>query len=65
MFHMDLILRIAGIGIIVAILHLVLSKSGREEQAMMVSLVGVVVVLMIVAREIYKLFETVKDLFSF
>jgi stage III sporulation protein AC len=62
---MDLILRIAGIGIIVAILHLVLSKSGREEQAMMVSLVGVVVVLMIVAREIYKLFETVKDLFSF
>ena len=62
---MDLILRIAGIGIIGAILHLVLSKSGREEQAMMVSLVGVVVVLMIVAREIYKLFETVKDLFSF
>ena len=61
----DLIFKIAAIGIIVSILNQVLSRSGREEQATMTSLAGLVVVLMMVARQIFDLFELVKDLFHF
>lgn len=61
----DLIFKIAAIGIIVSILNQVLSRSGREEQATMTSLAGLVVVLMMVAREIAELFELVKTLFHF
>ncbi len=61
---MDLLFRIAGIGILVSILNQVLIRSGREEQAMMTSILGVVIVLMIVAKEIANLFETVKSLFD-
>lgn len=61
---MDLIFKIAAIGIIVAVLHQVLLRSGREEQAMMVTLAGIVVVLMIVVQEISSLFETVKSVFG-
>ena len=60
----DLIFKIAAIGIIVAVLHQVLPRSGREEQAMMVTLAGIVVVLMIVVQEISSLFETVKSVFG-
>ena len=60
----DLIFRIAAIGIIVAVLNQVLVRSGREEQAMMTTLAGLVVVLMMVVREISSLFELVKDLFQ-
>ncbi len=60
----DLIFKIAAIGIIVAVLHQVLLRSGREEQAMMVTLAGIVVVLMIVVQEISSLFETVKSVFG-
>lgn len=60
----DLIFKIAAIGIIVSILNQVLSRSGREEQATMTTLVGLVVVLMIVAQKISDLFELVKSLFQ-
>ena len=55
---------IAAIGIIVSILNQVLSKSGREEQATMTTLTGLVVVLMMVAMKISELFELVKSLFQ-
>ena len=58
----DLIFKIAAVGIIVSILNQVLSRSGREEQATMTSLAGLVVVLMILAQKIAELFDLVKDL---
>lgn len=61
----DLIFKIAAIGIIVSILNQVLSRSGREEQATLTTLAGVIVVLMMVAREIADLFDLVKRLFGF
>lgn len=60
----DLIFKIAAIGIIVSILNQVLSKSGREEQATMTTLTGLVVVLMMVAMKISELFDLVKNLFQ-
>lgn len=61
----DLIFRIAAVGILVAVLNSLLTKSGREEQAMMTTLAGLVVVLLMVVKEIANLFETVKALFNF
>ena len=61
----DLIFKIAAIGIIVTILHQVLARSGRDEQAMMTMLAGLVVVLMMMAQKIADLFELVKRLFHF
>lgn len=60
----DLIFKIAAIGIIVSILNQVLSRSGREEQATMTSLAGLVVVLMMLVQQISDLFDLVKTLFS-
>lgn len=60
-----MIFKIAAIGIIVSILNQVLSRSGREEQATMTSLAGLVVVLMILAQKIADLFDLVKRLFGF
>lgn len=60
----DLIFKIAAIGILVSVLNQVLTRSGREEQATMVTLAGLVVVLMIVVQEISELFELVKTLFD-
>ena len=60
----DFIFRIAAIGILVAVLNQVLSRSGREEQAMMTTLAGLVVVLMMVVQEIADLFDLVKNLFG-
>ena len=62
--EIDLIFKIAAIGIIVSILNQVLSRSGREEQATMTTLTGLVVVLMMVAQKISELFELVKTLFN-
>ena len=59
-----LILKVAGIGILVAVWSMVLSKSGRDEQAMLVSLAGVVIVLLIIVGEIGGLFDTVKSIFG-
>jgi len=61
----DLIFKIAAVGIIVSILNQVLSRSGRDEQATMTTLAGLVVVLMIVAQRIAALFDLVKTLFRF
>ena len=61
----DLIFKIAAVGIIVSILNQVLVRSGREEQATMTSLAGLVVVLMIVVQRIAELFDMVKTLFRF
>lgn len=61
----DLVFKIAAIGIIVSILNQVLSRSGREEQATMTSLAGLVVVLMMLAQKIADLFDLVKTLFEF
>lgn len=59
----DLIFKIAAIGILVSVLNQVLTRSGREEQATMVTLAGLVVVLMVVVQQISDLFELVKTLF--
>ena len=59
-----MIFRIAAIGILVSVLNQVLSRSGRDEQATMTTLAGLVVVLMMVVREISDLFELVKNLFG-
>ncbi len=61
----DLIFKIAAVGIIVSILNQVLSRSGREEQATMTSLAGMVMVLMILAKKTAELFALVKTLFEF
>ena len=61
----SLIFKIAAVGIIVSVLNQVLAKSGREEQATMTTLTGLVVVLMIVAQKISELFDLMKDLFHF
>ena len=60
----DLIFKIAAIGIIVSVLNQVLIRSGREEQATMTTLAGIIVVLMMLIYEISNLFETVKSVFG-
>ena len=60
----DLIFKIAAIGILVAVLNLLLVRSGREEQALMTTLAGLVVVRMMLVQQISDLFELVKTLFS-
>jgi len=60
----DLIFKIAAIGIIVTVLNLLLSKSGREEQALMITLAGMIVVLLMLVDQIALLFNTVKSVFS-
>ena len=60
----DLIFKIAAVGILVAVLNLVLARSGREEQAMMTTLAGLVVVLMMLVQQMSDLFDLVKTLFS-
>ena len=61
----DLIFKIAAVGILVAVLNQVLSRAGREEQAMMTTLAGLVVVLMMMVQEISDLFDLIKSLFDF
>lgn len=62
--NVDLIFKIAAIGIIVAVLNQLLIRSGREEQAMMTTLAGLIVVLLMIVTEISGLFETVKNVFG-
>ena len=61
----DLIFKIAAIGILVAVLNQLLVRSGREEQAMMTTLAGLVVVLMMMEQEISNQFNLIKNLFNF
>ena len=63
--NIDLIFRIAAIGIVVAVLNQLLVRSGREEQALMTTLAGLVVVMMMLVREMSDLFQLIKTLFGF
>ena len=63
--EIDLIFKIAAVGIIVSILNQVLARSGRDEQATMTTLAGLIVVLMLLAQKIADLFELVKRLGDF
>lgn len=63
--EIDLIFKIAAVGIIISILNQVLTRSGRDEQATMTTITGLVVVLMMVAQKISDLFDLVKTLFEF
>ena len=62
--EIDLVFKIAAIGIIVAVLNQLLIRSGREDQAMMTTLAGLIVVLSILVKQISALFVTIKSLFS-
>jgi stage III sporulation protein AC len=61
----SLILRVAGVGILVAIAAQILSKSGRDEQATLVTVAGLVVVFLMLVQEIGRLFDTVRGIFGF
>lgn len=60
----SLILKIAGVGILVSVASQILSKAGREEQAMFVTIAGIVIVLLFLVGEVERLFETVKTVFG-
>ena len=62
--NIDFVFKIAAIGIIVAVLNQLLIRSGREEQAMMTTLAGLIVLLMMIISQISVLFDTIKDLFA-
>jgi stage III sporulation protein AC len=61
----DLIFRIAAIGILISILNIVLEKSDRKEMAMMTTIAGLIVVLLMVTKEIVNFFDTVRTIFQF
>ena len=61
----SLILKIAGVGVLVSVASAILNKSGRDEQAMLVTLAGIIVVMLMLVGEIGKLFETVQSVFGF
>ena len=61
----DLIFKIAGIGIFISIINIVLKQADKEEQAQMLTLVGVIIVLMVVIRLINQLFDNVRTVFRF
>ena len=61
----DLIFKIAAVGILVAVLNLLLTRSGRDEQALMVTIAGLITVLLLLVREISALFDLVRTLFGF
>ncbi len=63
--QVDLIFKVAAIGIVVAVLNQLLIRSGREEQALMTTLAGLIVVLMILLQEINRLFTYIKTVFGF
>lgn len=61
----ELIFKIAAVGIMVAVLNILLSRAGRDEQALMTTIAGLVVVLVVILREISDLFDLIKSLFGF
>lgn len=60
----DLVFKIAAIGILIAVLNILLSRAGRDEQALMTTIAGLVVVLVLVIQKISELFDLIKSLFS-
>ncbi len=63
--EVDLIFQVAAVDILVAVLNILLTRSGREEQALMVTITGLVIVLVLVVRKISELFALIGELFSF
>jgi stage III sporulation protein AC len=63
--NIELIFKIAAVGIIVAVLNTLLSHMKKDEQALMVTIAGLIIVLLIVVQEIYDLFQLIRKLFSF
>ena len=63
--EVDLIFSIAAVGILVAVLNLLLARAGRDEQALMTTIAGLIVVLVLVIEKISDLFSLIKNLFSF
>jgi len=63
--NIDLIFKIAAVGIITAVLNQLLVRSGREEQAMLTTIAGLIVVLVVIAKEISELFIMIKSMFGF
>ena len=59
-----LVLKAAGVGLIVSVVYMILARSGREEQALLVSLTGVVIVLLLIVREIGELLDTIRSIFG-
>lgn len=62
--NVDLIFKIAAVGILVAVLNMLLSRSGREEQALLTTIAGLVVVLVVIVQEVSGLFDLIKNLFG-
>lgn len=62
--NVDLIFQVAGVGIIVAVINQLLSRAGRDEQALLVTIAGLIAVLFILTQEIGDLFESIKRIFS-
>ena len=62
---MDLLFKIASIGMLVAILNILLAKSGREDQAFMINIAGMIIALMLIVPEILRLFNLVQRVFRF
>ncbi len=62
--EIDLVFKIAAVGIIVAVLHQLLLRAGREDQALMVTIAGIIAVMMMLIGEISDFFETVKSVFG-
>ncbi len=60
----ELLLKVAGVGVLVTVAHQILSKSGRDEQAMLVTLSGIIIVLMMLVQELGGLFDTVRSIFD-
>ena len=63
--EVDLIFKVAAVGILVAVLNILLTRSGREEQALMVTITGLVIVLVLVVQKISELFSLIGELFEF
>lgn len=63
--EVELIFKIAAVGILVAVLNILLTRSGREEQALMVTITGLIIVLVLVVQKISELFGLIKSLFMF
>ena len=63
--EVDLIFKIAAVGILVAVLNMLLSRAGRDEQALMTTIAGLIVVLVVMLKEISGLFDLIKSLFGF
>ncbi|MBO7275400.1 MAG: stage III sporulation protein AC [Clostridia bacterium] len=63
--QIDLIFKVAGVGVIVAVLNLLLTRSGREEQGMMTTLAGLIVVIMVIIKEIGNVFTLIRSTFGF